>query len=597
MKLVQLYSNDKRFKVVKFSPGFNIVLGKITDEDNLNRDCHNLGKTRLIELIDFMLLKELKKGNYLKKPQFKDHVFYLEIELNDGRYLTIKRAIKKNTKISLKISKTKFNNFIDEINWDYEDLPLNSKDISINPKYIVNSLLSFNVFPDENYRTYLNYFLRTQNDYSDEFHLSKYNGPDSDWKPQLFELLGFSGAPLKSKYNLEKDLLNQNRYIKKLETEIGIDSLQADKLKGLIQINEKEKLNLETTLSKFNFYNNDKNINRSLVDEIECKISKLNSIRYNLEMEISSLNNSFEKDLTFNLDSTLEIFNEVKIYFSEQLKKSYEDLVEFNKTLTIDRNKYIAETIKSKSNKLDEIDSELKQLNARRINLLSTLTQTDVFKKYKLVESNLIKIERDLEKYTNKLYELSAIEREQDSANKISDNISELKSIIKSEIDVSNDMYLRIRDCFSEYVKEILGKPGLLSIYANSNGNVEFNSEISEIYKNETITTSEGDGHTYKKILCACFDLSLLINYSDKSFFKFIFHDGCLESLDPRRKKKYLDLVLHLCKEYNIQYILSLIESDIPTIAGKKYIFDDTCNLAVELSDLDDNTTLFGFKF
>ena len=48
---------------------------------------------------------------------------------------------------------------------------------------------------------------------------------------------------------------------------------------------------------------------------------------------------------------------------------------------------------------------------------------------------------------------------------------------------------------------------------------------------------------------------------------------------------------------YNIQYILTLIESDLPVLEGKKYELSQRCNVAVELSDKDETSSLFGFKF
>lgn len=286
MKLIQLYSSDIRFRTVKFSPGFNVILGKITDKNNYNKDCHNLGKSTLVELIDFMLLKNLKKGSFLKKDEFKNHIFFLEILLNDGRSLTIKRSIEKNTKISFKISKCKFNNYVNETKWDYEDLPLNSRDSSTNPKDILNLFLGFNVCNDINYRNYLNYFLRNQTDYLNEFRLSKYLGGDSSWKPQLFELLGFNSKQLEKKYSLDADLTSKKKYIQILEADINLDSGKIDKLKGLIQIKENEKNDIENSLDKFNFYINEKNIDKELVENVENKISSLNTIRYNFGVSI-----------------------------------------------------------------------------------------------------------------------------------------------------------------------------------------------------------------------------------------------------------------------------------------------------------------------
>ena len=75
MKLSRLYSDDPRFKNIIFKDGLNVIYGYVTNRDS--NDPHNLGKTALVHLIDFMLLKEVKKGNYFynKRKVFKFILF------------------------------------------------------------------------------------------------------------------------------------------------------------------------------------------------------------------------------------------------------------------------------------------------------------------------------------------------------------------------------------------------------------------------------------------------------------------------------------------------------------------------------------------
>ncbi|MBP6810133.1 MAG: hypothetical protein KA138_01325 [Saprospiraceae bacterium] len=84
MKLSQLYAN-KGFKNIVFNDGLNLVLAKVTKKLDLNKDSHNLGKTTLIAVIDFMLLKEVKEEHIFKTHQekFLGYIFYLEIMLNN----------------------------------------------------------------------------------------------------------------------------------------------------------------------------------------------------------------------------------------------------------------------------------------------------------------------------------------------------------------------------------------------------------------------------------------------------------------------------------------------------------------------------------
>lgn len=592
MKLVKIYSNDKRFKTVYFTNGLNLIIGKTNKQYDLSKDRHNLGKTTLISLIDFLLLKEINKYFFLKKKCFENHVFFLEIETNDFKYVTIKRSVKNNSKISIKISNKRDNDFTNESDWDYNNLPLTTSDDSKNPKFILNNLLNFNVLNEYNYRKIINYFLRNQNDYSDTFQLSKFKGSDSNWKPILFELLGFDNTVLKEKYKLTADLEQKEKYIKKIETDFDIDHNEIDKINGLIQIKENEKSNILETIDKFNFYIKEQGLNKELVDSIEDNISKLNTEQYNLEYEINNLKDSIYKEVTFDLKSTEKIFKEVNIYFTEQLKRSYEELINFNTRITTERNKHIKNTLLQKESKLIEVKKKLEALNYKREEILSLLKETDTFKKYKAFEMDLIKIEREIATLESKLENASVAKEENEEISKIKNNISNLSNILGDMISKSENIrYINIKNTFSKLINSIIMKPGLLSIKQNKNGNIDFKTDIID---ENGIATSEADGFTYKKILCACFDLAIIINYLDKSFIKFVYHDGCLESLDPRKQYNYLKLIDELCNKYDIQYILTSIESDI---TKSTYEFVNKVNICVSLSDDSDSTNLFGFKF
>ena len=83
MKLKQLYSNSETFHNIKFNDGLNVVLGKVYQKYDKLKDSHNLGKSTLIEILDFMLLKDIDKDHIFKKfhNTFRYHIFYLEIDL------------------------------------------------------------------------------------------------------------------------------------------------------------------------------------------------------------------------------------------------------------------------------------------------------------------------------------------------------------------------------------------------------------------------------------------------------------------------------------------------------------------------------------
>lgn len=69
MKLVKIFS-DGQFKNVIFNNEYNIVLATIHDKEN-KKNTHNLGKTSLLIVIDFLLLSKFSN----KSPILSNKIF------------------------------------------------------------------------------------------------------------------------------------------------------------------------------------------------------------------------------------------------------------------------------------------------------------------------------------------------------------------------------------------------------------------------------------------------------------------------------------------------------------------------------------------
>lgn len=129
----------------------------------------------------------LKKGMFLSRQPRPPH--FAELQLNNGSYLVIRRSVDAPSKISFKISTVALKGFNTDLAWDVEDMPL------IKAQEYLNGQLCFSIVPRWSYRKSATYFLRTQNNFRDIFRLDKFSrGADRDWKPFMFDLLGFDGS-------------------------------------------------------------------------------------------------------------------------------------------------------------------------------------------------------------------------------------------------------------------------------------------------------------------------------------------------------------------------------------------------------------------
>jgi uncharacterized protein YydD (DUF2326 family) len=96
---------------------------------------------------------------------------------------------------------------------------------------------------------------------------------------------------------------------------------------------------------------------------------------------------------------------------------------------------------------------------------------------------------------------------------------------------------------------------------------LEFAADIESMAGSGELT-SEADGSTYQKFLCMAFDLAVLAEYSTERFYHFVYHDGAFEGSDDRKKLKLLSLVKKYCEQFDIQYVMSAIQHELPRERG-----------------------------
>lgn len=603
MKLSKLYCNDERFKNIKFNlKGLNVIYADVKSQPIEKKNSHDLGKTKLAELIDFLLIKEIDKKHFLLKTKeqgtsiFDDFIFYLEVQLNSDEYLTIKRSVGQHTKTSFSLSFSSTHNFTPPTIWVHENLGYRKA------KEYLNEILAFDFFQGKSYtyRKAVSYSIRKQQDYDDVYKLSKFvGGKDVDWKPFMFDLLGFDGKTLEKKYRDEENIKNIAEIIDSLKKDFSVNENSRDEIVAQLAINEGKANKIEKDIDAFNFYEQDKNLIEKGVDDIENRISELNTISYNLNYEIDKLETSKKENFAFNMKKVKKVFKEAKMFFPDNLKNNYKDLLSFNKELTKERNKYIKEVLIDKKNKLKIISNELYELNKKKEDLLGFLQDTDTFNKFKVYQRNLSKIQGEIISLQERIKVIDTIiqkEKELESFNRDIEKSIEILKELQQNTD-KNTRYNDIRSKFSQYFEEVMNEDAYISWSLNTNNNVDFTPPKIKTKDSSSIDTAKDEGKTYRKLLCIMFDLAILTTYNAESYFRFVYHDDVLSQQDNGIKRRLLELIRNLSLQYNFQYILSVIKSDLPTDENDSPILFDENEIILKLNDKDETGTLFGFEF
>lgn len=546
---------------IRFNDGFSVVYGDVesTHEDQHE---HNLGKTSLVHLIDFLFLKGGGGifGKY--KEKFSGWVFFMELDLGDQRFLTVRRSVDNPSKIAFKLHKIPDQDLSDETSWDHKDVGIHSRKqegaIELLEKY-----LSFDVASDFGYRHFLAYLLRTQYEYDNVFKMKEFQGKDVDWKPQLFNLLGFNEKSVLEKYriNIEIDTINNL-----LKTIVGNADYvkEAYTIRAAIAEKEKEQAAAKRDIDKFDFYIKETGLNKDLIQTIEANISRFNSERYRLQYEVSKIKESLETKPEFSLEEIEQVFSEVRLYFPDNLKKDYRELIEFNTNLSTERAKYLGQLLKDNTERLEEVDKNLKELNDDRQNTLAVLKQKDTFQKYKALQDDLRRIDDQIRQYNERLRNLASAENYEQKKSLLKEDAKVAAKEVKRTIDSGNEIFDSIKELFTKIYKETMKTTAVVLVRPNKEGNPEF--EAKTLGEELEQLTGKSEGYTSTKVQCAAFVFAVLATYSllGKRFFRFMYDDGLLEGWGNNPKVDFITAIREMTENYNIQYIVSMIKSDVP---------------------------------
>jgi len=596
MRLSRLYSNKPDlFEPVDFVSGLNVVMAEIRIPENLNKDTHNLGKSTLGRILDFSFLLGKNKKFFLFKhlDLFKDFIFFFEIELIDASYVTVRRGVDNATKISFKKHEARLQDFteIPESDWDHLDMPFDRA------REMLDSLLDWRGLKPWSYRKGIGYLLRSQEDYRDVFQLRKFAGPHSDWKPFLAHILGFNAQLISSYYEKEKALEERKDAAQTIRNELGGSVEDISKIEGILLLKQEEVEKKQKFLDAFDFRLQDEGQTKQLVDEVDVRIADLNAKRYSLNKANRKIRSSLEDDqILFNPDDAQRLFNEAGVLFQGQIKKDYQQLIAFNRAITEERRAYLLEDLSEIESQLASVNEELNVLGKKRSDLLSFLSSTDVFNKYKSVSNEIVSLRADitaLERQRGFLHRLQELRGE---IRTLKEDLGRLQTQIESDVEEQNSdkssLFSSIRIFFSEIVEEVIDQKALLSASPNQAGHLEFKAEILDKSGN---ATSADMGQTYRKLLCIAFDMAVLRAHLSDKFPRFVYHDGVFESLDDRKKENLLNVIRRYAA-LGIQPVITLIDSDLPQKReGEEPVFDES-EIVLTLHDENEQGRLFKMR-
>jgi uncharacterized protein YydD (DUF2326 family) len=565
MKLLQLKSDNPKFKTLNFEPTLNIVAGLQLTEEEKNT-INSIGKSLSLTLVKLMFGGTLDSKNpkekKLKKFLSTYGIFYLYFTHNKKEY-----EIKKD------FSKPKFYINNEEITQKDYSKELNK--------------IFFEKDSDLSFRQVFNSFARR---YGEDYY-------SSPIRQQGMPLVDYNQRVSNLKLlNINIDLVKENfqvrdRMSKLKKAEEFIEEYQEalDKV-NLKDLEDEYKLLLQDKKNFVIAQNYD-----AIKIEADELTEKLNELRNSIQKIRNSLQKK-EKNLlaSENIDidrSEIEsLYKEAEFFFDKKIMKRLEDAQNFHNKLIFNRKNRIELEIKELHLEQEELENKIDTFSKKRDAQLILLDASGALEEYHSIEEKIKILHQEIEQLTK--YEKLLSEFKRDKSNlDVDSSIIKQKSILYLEKE--KDYIERLEDDFRIIVKQF---------YSNHGGSLKIKETNTAKYLYDIFIEVDGDGgQSVGNVAIFCYDI--LLYQLNKNILNFMAHDGCIFSeMDGRQKAMLFKIIIELIKKNDLQYFINIGEDSLEMVLKQNILTDEEKefikkHIILELYDTKPEHRLFGEAF
>ena len=578
----RITANKSSFHPVEFTPGLNVVLADRTETSTQKDTRNGLGKSTLIDIIDFCLGANVIKGQGLSIEPLQKWEFTLEITLAGNR-VKVTRAIESPNWLVVEGPSTGWVEQPDEsdlfegsrFKLDRWRALLGWAFFGLHPSYATKYKLSF--------RSLISYFIRRGTvAYIDPFSHTRHQ---LTWDRQLHIafLLGMNWENA-SKW---QELKDQEKGIRTINE--AIESGAMEGARGSVGELEAECVQLESQLKResdalegFKVHPQYETIQND-ADRITETIHNLTNQNIVDQRRWSRYKESVEAETPPSNTAIDNIYEESGVIFSDSVRRTLTEAKEFHSKIIENRRAFLETEIRRIERKIRLQNEEIRRHTDERADLLRILETHGALQELAKLQERIIEIRGNLEQKRIRLEEIK-----DRTARKRNINIAkaELTKIAEQDHEERRDIWSVPLHLFNDNSQALYEAPGHLVINIGETG-FKYNVEINK-------SGSEG----IEKMKIFCFDLMLLqIMSKQNNRLNFLIHDSILyDGVDSRQRALALEQASKISTANNVQYICTLNSDMVPREDfSEGFNFDEHVRLT--LTDEHPSKRLLGFDF
>ncbi len=573
-------SNKRSFHPVGFSTGLNVVLAERTDTSTQQDTRNGLGKSTLMDIIDFCLGSD---GKRLRIDPLEDWAFTLEITLMENR-VKVTRSIADHNKIFID---GPTEGWIEQPDEDEEtgDHVFHLKRWRVFLGWALFGLASsYDVYKYKpSFRSLISYYLRTGMDaYIDPFKQCR-NQKTWDTQLHIAYLLGLNWE-LASKW---QDLKDQVEALNALDKAVKTGAIE-DAL-GTVGELEAERVRLEAqierelaSLNNFRVHPQYKDIQEQ-ANQLTSNIHELVNQNVTDRRRLTRYEISVSEEQPPSDTEIESLYEETGLVFSDSVRRTLADAKEFHRKIVENRKSFLETEISRLKDQIQQRDQRIEALTEQRAELMTILNTHGALEEMTALQERHVETKQELERVISRISNIKDIASRK---RKISRNKSELATVAEQDHEQRREIWSSAVRIFDDNIQYLYSSPGRLVIDISDTG-YKYNIEVER-------SGSEGIG----KMKVFSFDLMLLqFLKAQNNKIDFLVHDSILfDGVDSRQRALALQRAAEIAQEYGIQYICAL-NSDMVPSEDFHEDFDFNRYVKLRLTDREPSGSLLGIQF
>lgn len=574
-------ANRAGFRNVTFGAGVNLVLADRSKSAGDKDTTNALGKSTLIDIIDFCLGSNTQPNKGLRIEALSGWAFTLELTIAD-RDVAVTRATDAPGSVSIEGSTE---GWIVQPTKNKEGLAL--LDLKKWRSVLGWALFGLGEISAKGYkpsaRSLVSYFNRNQPAaYNSPF---KYFDNQKTWDIQVHNAfllaLDWEKAATWQKLKDQRNALDALKQAIKTGAVDGelasLGELEAERLRLATQLDRER-----AALSNFQVLPQYREIEaqaNTLTGQIHAAVNiniverrRLERYRETLVAEGAPTSARLEA-----------LYEEAGVALPDAVIRTLAEARAFNEQMILNRRNFIADEISSLEAHIGERDNHIAELTEQRAFYLRMLAGQGALEELTQLQDLHAATRLKVDELTNRITQLRQMTSRADT---IKVETVKLKQTADLDYEERRPLWSKALGLFSDFSEHLYKTPGRLVIDIDDTG-YKFDVEIAG---------SPSEGISKMKIFC--YDLMLVSFARQRGLgIDFLIHDSTIfDGVDPRQRAHAIELAVSMSQEYGFQYICAL-NTDMVPVSDFSPGFNFESLVRLRLTDTDPSGSLLGFRY